>query len=145
MICAFEIIEHLFDPKSILLDMRRILNKKGIILISTPNVEGFEMSVLEKVCDTYFAPTHLNYFSIKTLPMLLENCGFEVLKIETPGQLDIEISRKKVLQNKIKLKNQFLKTILIDKYDEIGEKFQKFLQENKLSSHMWITARKCEG
>jgi hypothetical protein len=53
-----------------------------------------------------------------------------------------------IISNQILSKNYdvssqpFLQSILIDRWDELGTKFQKLLNENTLSSHMWLVAKK---
>ena len=66
-----------------------------------------------------------------------------MLEVQTPGKLDAELVRKKVLAGEFELGGQrFLKQILIDKWQHVGEAFQEFLANSRLSSHMWIVARK---
>jgi len=37
VVCCFHVIEHLKEPSSLLVDIRKLLSKSGILLISTPN------------------------------------------------------------------------------------------------------------
>jgi hypothetical protein len=75
--------------------------------------------------------------------MLFEQCGFTVLECFTPGEIDTDIVRNKIIAGELDVSSQpFLKTLLIDRWKELGEKFQKFLQDNNLSSHMWTVAKK---
>jgi hypothetical protein len=106
-------------------------------------MKGFDLLVLGDKSDNIVAPNHINYFNIKSLSFLLHNCGFSVLEVLTPGQMDVDIVRNKILKNDFKLEEfSFLKTMLFDECGETVKNFQKFLVENKLSSHMWIVARK---
>jgi len=86
---------------------------------------------------------HLNYFNLDSLTKLFNSCGFEVIEKLTPGELDAELVRKKVMEGKFDISyNYFLKQILIDNWEHIGGEFQKFLQDNLLSSNLWIVAKK---
>jgi hypothetical protein len=79
----------------------------------------------------------------KRAPLLVRSCGFDVLEVQTPGKLDAELVRKKVLEGEFDLSDQrFLKQILIDKWEHVGEAFQEFLAGSQLSSHMWLVARR---
>ena len=72
-------------------------------------------------------PNHINYFNIKSLSLLLNNSGFEVLEVLTPGKLDAELVRKKILNDEYDISNNpFLKNILIDEWASLGDEFQKF-------------------
>ncbi|MDD4803453.1 MAG: class I SAM-dependent methyltransferase [Syntrophomonas sp.] len=143
VITCFELIEHLFCPEEFLRACAECLADQGIIICSTPNVKGFDLQVLGSLSDNIAGPNHLNYFHPTSLSLLFEKCGFKVLELLTPGQLDAEIVRKKILDNSLDVSNQpFLKQILIDKWEDVGDKFQGFLAENLLSSHMWVVAQK---
>ena len=90
-----------------------------------------------------FDHEHVNYFHPQSLSLLVERCGLETLDVQTPGQLDAELVRKQVTAGEFDILNQpFLTEVLVNRWDELGEKFQQFLADNCLSSHLWIDARK---
>lgn len=143
VITNFELIEHLFDPKIFIAACGKLLNKNGLLILTTPNIKGFDLMVLGDKSNNIVAPNHLNYFNIESLSYLLTKLGFEVLEILTPGKLDAEIVRKKIINKELDISNNpFLKNILIDRWENIGKEFQDFLANNNLSSHLWIVARK---
>ncbi|MGO5065106.1 class I SAM-dependent methyltransferase [Clostridium sp. LCP25S3_F8] len=143
VITSFEVIEHLFNPIEFVKECANVLPKNGLFIVTTPNMEGFELSMLKTVSPNIGGPDHLNYFTPSSLEYLLEKCGFEVLEVTTPGKLDAELVRKEILNDKLDIeKESFIYTILIEKWNELGEEFQEFLAEHKLSSHMWAVAKK---
>ncbi|MFX1256292.1 MAG: class I SAM-dependent methyltransferase [Promethearchaeota archaeon] len=143
VITNFELIEHLFNPKEFLLLCNKALSDNGLLILTTPNIKGFDLLVLGDKSDNIGDPNHLNMFHIDSLTFLLENCNFEVLEVLTPGKLDSSIVRNKILSGDYDISNNpFLKYLLIDRWDEIGNSFQEFLINNNLSSHLWIVARK---
>lgn len=142
VVTSFEVIEHLFYPKIFIENCYRILSKGGILVLTCPNVDGFDISILNEISDSVDTE-HLNYFNLDSLAYLLKEIGFNILQKSTPGQLDAELVRKKVFNGEFDLINQnFLKSILFNKWEEVGENFQKFLTINSLSSNMLIVARK---
>ncbi len=142
VVASFEVIEHLYYPKDFVDKCFNIIEKGGLLILTCPNSKGFDMQTLGKFSHTYDGE-HLNYFTPNSLSILLEKCGFEVCEIMTPGELDAELVRQKVISNEFDIySHPFLKQILIDKWKEVGSIFQQFLQDSKLSSHMWIVARK---
>ena len=143
VITCFELIEHLFNPKDFVISCYTALSKGGMLILTTPNVKGFDIITLEKLSGQIQGPNHLNYFHPKSLSDLLEKCGFEVIEILTPGKLDVELVRNKILSGEFDVSHQkFLEQILIEKWSTLGNAFQNFLVEHKLSSHMWIVAKK---
>ena len=142
VVTSFEVIEHLFSPKDFLLGCSHILSKGGFLIVTCPNIEGFDIVVLRELANS-IDTEHLNYFNIESLSGLLSNCGFEVIEKLTPGELDAELVRKKVLCGEFDISKQpFLKQILIDKWDIVGGSFQNFLKDNLLSSNMCIVSKK---
>lgn len=143
VVTNFELIEHLFCPKDFVTACARILPKDGLFIITTPNVKGFDLLVLDKLSNTFGGLSHLNYFHPKSLTYLLERCGFDVIRILTPGKLDAELVRKKILSGDFDISSQpFLKYILIEQWETVGKPFQQFLADNILSSHLWMVAKK---
>lgn len=142
IIANFEVIEHLFNPKEFIKKCHSLLQKGGVLVLTCPNSKGFDFEVLGKECNS-IDHEHLNYFYPESMELLVENNGFKVLEILTPGKLDAELVRNKILEGAIDISNQiFLKKILIDLWDSLGDKFQDFLVSNKLSSSMWMVAKK---
>lgn len=141
-IVSFEVIEHLYSPREFIERCATLLSSGGVLVLTCPNIKGFDISVLQEHSDSVDAE-HLNYFHPQSLTRLLDACGFEVLEVATPGKLDAELVRKKVLAGEVALEGQaFLQQVLIDDWDRLGGAFQHFLAEQQLSSHMWAVARK---
>ena len=142
VIVSFEVIEHLFSPKALLQNCEKMLNNNGLLVISCPNSQGFDFIVLGSLCDA-IDHEHLNYFNTTSLALLIRSCGFEILEIQTPGMLDAELVRKKILNGEYDISQQhFLKKLLIDDWEKHGKGFQKYLSDSCLSSHLWMVARK---
>jgi len=143
VITNFELIEHLYWPKDFLKVCNKALPKGGYVILSTSNIKGFDLYILGKLSNNIGGPNHLNYFHPKSLEHLCKTCGFEVVEVLTPGKLDAELVRKKILSKELDVsKDSALKFLLIERWDDVGEAFQTFLAENRLSSHLWMIARK---
>jgi 2-polyprenyl-3-methyl-5-hydroxy-6-metoxy-1,4-benzoquinol methylase len=142
VVVSFEVIEHLFSPRDYIRSCASILSDGGLLVVTCPNVMGFDIVTLGSLSSAV-DPEHLNYFNPKSLSHLVAECGFEVMQVLTPGKLDAELVRKKALAGEFDLASQpFLKQVLIDEWDRVGDAFQQFLADNQLSSHMWLVARK---
>lgn len=124
VITCWELIEHILDPLKLFRKARALLNPRGVLVFSTPNSDGFDMTVLREKADAYAPPSHLNYFNPKAIKFALNKAGFKKIKIETPGIFDLD----KVV-NALKLTKPTF---------DFRKKFIRFLQENKWSGHMVV-------
>ena len=142
VVTSFEVLEHLFSPRAFVERCHALLRPGGLLMLTCPNVRGFDVEVLAEASATVDAE-HLNYLHPASLGALLESCGFAVVESQTPGRLDAELVRKRVLAGEASLDGQpFLTRVLIDEWDRLGGPFQDFLAANGLSSNMWLVGRR---
>jgi 2-polyprenyl-3-methyl-5-hydroxy-6-metoxy-1,4-benzoquinol methylase/ribosomal protein S27E len=145
VVASFEVIEHLFAPVDFVGHMVRLLKPGGILMLACPNGQGFDIETLGTISNTV-DHEHLNYFNLESLAGLLAHCGLEILESFTPGRLDAELVRNKILAGEFDVSDQpFLKKVLIDDWASLGLAFQEFLVQQGLSSNMWVVARKPRG
>lgn len=144
VVTSFETIEHVHSPRDFLAHCRRLLVPGGLLVLTCPNYAGFDIMTLGTLSDSLDAE-HINLFNPESLRGLVERSDFELLDISTPGELDAELVRNKALDGSFSLDDQpFLCKILIDEWERLGAPFQAFLRMQRLSSHMWLVARRKE-
>jgi 2-polyprenyl-3-methyl-5-hydroxy-6-metoxy-1,4-benzoquinol methylase len=90
VVTIFECIEHMLDPRAALTAAADLLRDGGLLVITTPNVDGFVPRVtywmLGRTLGAWEHPTpphHLYQFSRRTLGALLHDAGFEITACET--------------------------------------------------------------
>jgi SAM-dependent methyltransferase len=141
VVCAFEVIEHLFEPRVFLEHAARLLRPGGLVVVSCPNGLGFDIAELGAT-SLAVDPEHVNLFNPDSLSLLARSCDLEVLSAETPGRLDAEFVHDAVAEGKHEPASPFLRRVLVDEWDRLGWPFQQFLAEHGLSSHLWLVARR---
>ena len=88
VITLFDVIEHVPDPLAELKAIRKLLKPGGLLLQSTPNIDGLFPRLsypLARKLDYWphpEPPHHLYQFSVKTLSAMTAKAGFE------PGRVD---------------------------------------------------------
>lgn len=117
VVTAFEVIEHLYSPGDFIARCRNWLAPGGLLVLTCPNVLGFEVEVLGQDASAV-DPEHLNLMHPASLTRLLKSEGFEVIESETPGRLDCDL---------VGIRDEGL---------------QDFIVASGRSSHMWQVARK---
>lgn len=138
-IVAYEVLEHVYAPYNFLKVIHDLLLPGGMLMLTFPNYNGFDIGILREKSDS-IDHEHLNYFNEQSIGILLGRVDFELLEIQTPGQLDVDIVKGAFEKGAIK--NSFIELLSSPKFDAVREKLQAFLAENKLSSHMMILAKK---
>lgn len=84
IVTMWQAIEHLYDPKSVLNEVNRILKDDGLLLMGMPNIGSFEFFIFKHNWPPIEIPRHLYQFSPSTITMLLTRTGFSVDKILFP-------------------------------------------------------------
>lgn len=87
VVTMWDVIEHLLDPLSELLEVNRIMKMGGILGIITPDIGAFIPRILGKGwLELRRVPAHLSFFTIRTLKHFLDRTGFELLENKTIGK-----------------------------------------------------------
>jgi len=135
---SFELFEHLHDPKVFLEVLYDLMESKDSFIFTTLSGMGIDIQTLWQNSKAISPPMHLNFFNPKSIETLLNNIGFKVIEISTPGKLDIDI----MTNNIDKISDKFWTNYL--EYSTRDEKYemQKFISQNKLSSHMMVVCQK---
>lgn len=78
-IISSQVFEHLLDPQGTLESVKAHLNPKGLLLIEVPNISHIRERLRK---GALMDDSHLFYFSSTSLPRMLSNAGFKVIRIE---------------------------------------------------------------
>ena len=161
-IAFFQVLEHIDDPVSFMYSVHKSLNKNGRIFVEIPNLDDplrklWNAPTYEKF---YYHEAHLNYFSEKSIYKLMEQCGFEIENIVFLQDYNILNhlwwNFNDMPQNSCST-GLDLPNIVFRKDDErsleagkrinkllvkFNEEYISVLQEYKLTSNMFIIAKK---
>jgi len=76
IVTLWQVLEHVPYPLTVLKEVYRILKPGGLVVASTPNIEGIPAKILRKKWWD-IKRLHINQFTTKTLADILHNAGFK--------------------------------------------------------------------
>lgn len=106
VITLWHVLEHLDDPISTLKKASDILNKNGILLLSTPNTDSLGFRYGKNNWFHMDSPRHLVLYNEKSIRKLTELADFDIIKIKSEYfeyPLDLFWSLKKYYANYLSL------------------------------------------
>ncbi len=79
VVCMWDTIEHLKEPQLYLEKASNHMGSGALIAITTGDIESINARMRRDKWRLIHPPTHLHYFSRKTLARILDNYGFEII------------------------------------------------------------------
>jgi len=82
--CMWDVIEHLTDPRHLLLKAHTLLRPGGMLWLTTGDCSSFAARASGSKWHLYTIPEHLFFFCPKNIRLLLEQCGFRIVHLTHP-------------------------------------------------------------
>lgn len=81
VVTLWHVLAHLPDPSETLAEVNRVLKKDGLLVLTVPNIGGFQAKIFKEFWFHLDVPRHLYFFELGTLKQMLGKSGFKVLKV----------------------------------------------------------------
>jgi len=102
VIALWDVIEHLEDPRGILLALSRHLHPKGFFVVETSNIDSVDF-LMKKQNWNYWHVDHLYYYSRQTIQDLFTRLNFKMVSV--PGKSGTNAIKRKTIREYIRLLN----------------------------------------
>ena len=135
---CFELFEHLHNPEKFMKNLRKLMNKGDLFVFTTLSSTGLDILTLWNNSRSVTPPHHINFFNPRSIEIFLKRNRFKILKISTPGKIDIDILNN----DKLFIKDRFWKTFLSFSTQFEKEKMQSLISSINFSSHLLVVCQK---
>jgi 2-polyprenyl-3-methyl-5-hydroxy-6-metoxy-1,4-benzoquinol methylase len=85
LILSLDVVEHLRDPVATLSELRGRTADGGWLMLGTPNFASLKARLLGGRWEQYRNPTHLHFFTARSLASQLRRAGFRTVEVWRPG------------------------------------------------------------
>ncbi len=134
---SFELFEHLHDPSAFLRHLHSLMRSGDMFLFTTLSGTGVDIQALWADSKSVSPPHHLNFLNPKSVRLLLDRVGLNVVDVSTPGKLDFDI----LCNNRAHIKDRFWRNFVAQASEAQREQWQMFIAANGWSSHMMVLCR----
>ncbi|MCA9902366.1 MAG: class I SAM-dependent methyltransferase [Anaerolineae bacterium] len=87
LVTLWDVIEHVPDPKAYIQHVADLLRSGGIVALATPDINSIPARLTGQRWVGYkLSEEHVYYFSQRTLSQMLEDAGFEIVRVRHVGK-----------------------------------------------------------
>jgi SAM-dependent methyltransferase len=79
-ITLWNVFEHLADPRAALHKIRSLLKRDGVLYLAVPMCDSWDAQLFQSYWMGWEAPRHFALYTHQTLPSMLQNEGFKIIK-----------------------------------------------------------------
>jgi len=80
VVSLFHVVEHVAEPRELLLEVRRLLHSRGKVILQVPNIESWQFKVCGIRWHGLDVPRHVINYSTRSVQRLLSDSGFRVCR-----------------------------------------------------------------
>ncbi len=135
-----DVIKTELHPVIQLKSIKKWMKEDGILIIGARAGSGFDIITLKENNKRIYPYEHVFLPSVKGMVKILQDSGFDVLEITTPGVMDVKYVMEDL--DWLEDREEFVKYLLKENDELILQEFQRFLQKSCMSSFIRVVARK---
>ena len=83
VITMWDVFEHIKDPHKILYQIKKRLNKKGLVFLQIPNSNSIAAKILREECNMFDPIEHVNLYNLPSLKKLFLISKFKIINVKS--------------------------------------------------------------
>ncbi len=140
IVLAFDCFQRKITPYPFLTACHRFLKDDGLLFMGIKAGSGMDILLLKEKNRNVFPFEHILMPSKEGIREMLEQSGFELLELTTPGMFDVEYLKEHI--SELPVENAFMHYLLQTCRKETESDLQRFIQKAGMSSYAQFVARK---
>lgn len=134
LITMWDVFEHIPEPYSFFKNVKKKLNKNGLVFFQIPNSNSLAAKILQKECNVFDPIEHVNLYNIKSFQVLSKNLNIKILNIKSI------ISEIMVIKNYLEYNDPYFSEDF-KKYKDTNFINEKNIHKNFLGYKLQIIAK----
>ena len=122
-----DVLEHVADPLSFLKEFSKFQNKGDKLFLAYPNASSFKAKIFKTNWAMVAPLAHLNFFSINSTKILLEQCGYKPLVIKETSLVIFRKLIRSIIRLPITISLDLLNFKILNPFKRILEIFLNIL------------------
>jgi SAM-dependent methyltransferase len=102
LIICKHVLEHVLDPKLLLVELTNLLSDGGILFVEVPSTNSIWAKIFKQNYFPYYVPRHITHFDILSTRILTDNHNCQIYKSHTPifpGSIALSLGREEFAEN----------------------------------------------
>lgn len=141
-VTAFEAVERAPDLGALVDRLAAVIRPGGLLFLTSPNADGFDVQVLWDRAPALTPPDKLNVPSIAGLTRRFGGPAWEIVELSTPGVFDVEHVRRAVDAAPALDWPRFVRTLVRSRDADAQRDYQEYLQRHRLASFARMIVRR---
>ncbi|MBJ7348223.1 MAG: class I SAM-dependent methyltransferase [Thermoleophilaceae bacterium] len=102
VVAAWHVVEHIFKPQQAMQRLRSVINSDGLLFLEVPNIASVSAKHFKENWFHLDPKHHVGFYDAKTIGLLLESTGFEVVNVDTKSPFDYMLpGQESALSNRL--------------------------------------------
>jgi SAM-dependent methyltransferase len=133
-VTAFDVFDRAFDLRALVQRAADALDPGGLLFLTAPNRDGFDIETLGDRAPALMPPDKLNVLSLAGFSSLFSGPVWSVIELSTPGMFDVETVRQTIAATPDAEWPRAIRSLTVESTPEARLEFQAYLQRHRRTS-----------
>lgn len=143
-VTAFDVLDRAFDVPGLVARIADALLPGGLLFLTAPNRNGFDIETLGDQAPVLTPPDKLNVLSLAGFQRLFSAPDWQIIELSTPGMFDVETVRQSILRAPDGKWPRVIRSLTVDADATARLELQEYLQRHRRASFARLLVRRVD-